>query len=306
MLPRTCSTVRAPGMTAVRPGWSMTQRSANAEVGASPAIAATSRAASRPTWNGTPEKVSPTSKASPCRLKLRWSSAANVVDSSYLPVSSPLASGTRARMPTCARWAAGSSSSSGLARETLGLAPEDVEDDLDGLHPGMLQRGQPLGHGLDRDAVGGDRLLLDEGVEGVVDPLVGVHGRRRAVQLDQVQGVHAQVAPGLVDPRPQVLRRVLLGDEGVGTPADLGGDEGALPAVGQRLLDPLLGPAVAVDVRGVQQGDARVERGVQDPRGVVLGHLSPAAAELPGAQADDGDVGAGAAEGPGLEWSAGG
>ena len=118
-LPRTCSTVRAPGMTVVTPGWSMTQRSANAAVGAFPAIAATSRAAATPTSNGTPAKVSPTSKASPCRLKFRGSSAGKVVDSSYLPVSSPLASGTRARMPTRARCAAGSSCSSGLRRKTL-------------------------------------------------------------------------------------------------------------------------------------------------------------------------------------------
>jgi hypothetical protein len=107
-------------MTVVTPGWSITQRSANADVGtASPAIVATSRAASTPTSNGTPAKVSPTSKASPLRLKFRWSSAGNVVDSSYLPVRSPLARGTRARTPTPARWAAGSSSSSGLRRKTL-------------------------------------------------------------------------------------------------------------------------------------------------------------------------------------------
>src|SRR4051794_32184147 len=115
-----CLTLRAPGMTAVTPGWSMTQRSAKAAVDSSgPAISATSRAAATPTSYGTPEKVSPTSKDSPWRLKFRWSSAANVVDSSYLPVSSPLASGTRARMPTCARCAAGSSCSSGLRRKML-------------------------------------------------------------------------------------------------------------------------------------------------------------------------------------------
>ena len=155
-LPRTCSTLRAPGMTAVTPGWSITQRSANAAVGtSSPAISATSRAAATPTSNGTPAKVSPTSNASPWRLKFRWSSAGNVVDSSYLPVSSPLASGTRARTPTPARPRRGQQL---LQR----LAPEDVEDDLDRLHARVLQRGQPLGDGLHRDAVGGDRAVRDE------------------------------------------------------------------------------------------------------------------------------------------------
>ena len=203
-LPRTCSTLRAPGMTVVTPGWSITQRRANAAVGtSSPAISATSRAAATPTSNGTPAKVSPTSKASPCRLKFRWSSAGNVVDSSYLPVSRPLASGTRARMPTPAALR-------GRQQLLQRLAPEDVEDDLERLDAGALDRAQALGDGLHRDAVGGDRLLGDEGVQGVVDPVVLVGGRRRAVQLHEVEGLDAEVAPGPVDPGPQVLRRVLL------------------------------------------------------------------------------------------------
>lgn len=66
-----------------------------------------------------PEKVSPWSNASPCRLKLRWSSAAKTVSFVYLPDSSPEASGTRATMPTPASRAAGSTSSSGLSRKGL-------------------------------------------------------------------------------------------------------------------------------------------------------------------------------------------
>ena len=156
-------------MTVVTPGWSMTQRRANAAVGtASPAISATSRAAATPTSNGTPAKVSPTSKASPLRLKFRWSSAGNVVDSSYLPVSSPLA---RAPGP-------GRRHRRARGRQQLlqRLAPEDVEDDLERLHAGVLERAQALGDGLHRDAVGGDLLLGDQGVQRVVDPLVLVDG----------------------------------------------------------------------------------------------------------------------------------
>ncbi len=79
-LPRAWSTDRAPGITAVTPGWSMTQRSAS-WAGATPsgARAANSCAAATPVSKSTPENVSPASNASPCRLNVRWSSAAKVV-----------------------------------------------------------------------------------------------------------------------------------------------------------------------------------------------------------------------------------
>src|SRR6185437_5614060 len=86
-------------------------------------------------------------------------------------------------------------------------------------------------------------------------------------------------------------RRVLGGRERVGAPAGLGRDERPLGSGDQRLADPHLGAAVAVDVGGVEQGYPGVERGVEDVgRGVVV-DVPPVAAELPGAQADDADVG---------------
>ena len=123
-------------MTVVTPGWSMTQRRANADVDTSgPAIAATSRAASTPTSKGTPAKVSPTSKDSPCRLKFRWSSAGNVVDSSYFGQQ---AAGQRHP---------GEDADVGLprGREQLlqRLAPEDVEDDLQRLDAGRSSARSP-------------------------------------------------------------------------------------------------------------------------------------------------------------------
>jgi len=66
---RACLAFLAPGITVVTPGCWMIQRKAN-WAGAVPAgaRAANSRAVSTPVSKSTPEKVSPTSNASPWRL----------------------------------------------------------------------------------------------------------------------------------------------------------------------------------------------------------------------------------------------
>jgi hypothetical protein len=57
--------------------------------------------AAKAIWQSTPENVSPTSKDSPWRLKLQWSSGVKMEFAWNFPVSKPLARGTRAIMPTC-------------------------------------------------------------------------------------------------------------------------------------------------------------------------------------------------------------
>ena len=276
-------------MTAVTPGWSMTQRSANAAVG---------RVAG---------DLGDLPGGGDADVEGHAGEGLADVEGLAVAVEVPVVvGGERRRLVVLAGQQAAGQRHPGedadparaAAGQQLlqGLAPEDVEDHLDGLHARVLQGGQPLGDGLHRDAVGGDRLLRDQRVEGVVDPLVGVDRRRRAVQLHQVEGVDAEVAAGPVDPGAQVLGRVLLRLEGVGAPAGLGGDERALRARGERLADALLRAAVAVDVGGVEQGHPGVEGGVQDVGGGVVVDVAPVAAELPGAQADDADVGPGPAE----------
>ena len=198
MLPATWAGLRAPGMTTETPGWSRIQRSANwAIVAPAGSQGIRRRTASRPVAKSTPEKVSPTSKASPCRLYVRWSSSANVVFSSYLPESRPLASGTRAMMPTPAACAAGRTSSSGFRRNAFRMicTRRDVRP---------RDRGQRLGAGLDTDAVRRDAALVDQSVERVEDRVGGVDRRRRAVQLHQVDRVDAEVLPGAVVPGAEV------------------------------------------------------------------------------------------------------
>ena len=73
----------------------------------------------------------------------------------------------------------------------------------------------------------------------------------------------------------------------------------AKPATDERLA-----AAVAVDVGGVEEGDARLARGVEHGERVGLVDVAPVGAELPGAEADDGDGAAGAAEGARLHDAA--
>jgi hypothetical protein len=139
------------------------------------------------------------------------------------------------------------------------LAAEDVEDDLHGGHVRAGDRGQRLGGRLDRDAVGAHPALGDHLVQGVEDLVAVVDLGRRAVQLHQVEGVVAEQLARAVVPPAQVVRGVLVGDVRRGPSAGLGGHhEPVASVVVDEPADQPLGPAVAVDVGGVQEGDARV------------------------------------------------
>ncbi len=149
-------------------------------------------------------------------------------------------------------------------------------------------RRQRLGHGLHRDAVGGDAPLGDERVQGVVHGVVGVDRRGRAVQLDEVEGLDAEVLPRAVRPGAEGVERVRLGHMGVRATAHLRRDRQAMaPALGEQPPDEPFAAPVAVDVGGVQEGHARVDRRVQDRHRAVLGDLSPVRAELPAALSHD-------------------
>ena len=112
--------VLAPGITTVTASAIRIQRSAKAAI---VAPCGTSRrrssTACSATSNGTPEKVSPLSNASPLRLKLRWSSAAKVLAALILPVSRPEARGTRAITATPAARASAKNASAGRWRNRL-------------------------------------------------------------------------------------------------------------------------------------------------------------------------------------------
>ena len=99
--------------------------------------------------------------------------------------------------------------------------PERVEDDLHAGDVRVLHRLQRLLDAFDADAVGGDPALLDHRVEVLEDLRVVVEVGRRAVQLDQVERVDAEVLARPVVPGAEVLGRV-VGHRLLQPPAHLG------------------------------------------------------------------------------------
>src|SRR5688572_15296671 len=85
----------------------------------------------------------------------------------------------------------------------------------------------------------------------------------------------------------------VVGPAWAGAPAELGDGEeiAASPAgLAQELAYEHLAAPRAVDVRGVDERDARVGRRAERVKGALFGHVAPLGpAELPGAKADFGD-----------------
>ncbi len=122
------------------------------------------------------------------------------------------------------------------------------------------------------------------------------HGRRRAVQLDQVQALDAEVAAGPVGPLPEVVEHVVLRHL-LHAPAHLGGDDDPLVRVrGEEAADVLLAAPVAVHVGGVEERHALLGRGLEDLAGRVLGDVAPVRTELPRPESDHGHLSSGPAQ----------
>ena len=190
-----CATVRAPGMTVVTPGRDATQASdaAGSETPSGRA-AASSRAASMPILEVDPRE----------RLAAVERLAVAVVAAVVVSRERRVCGVAAGEEPGRERDAGEDADSGGLCgRQHLveRLEPERIQDDLDARDPRPRDGRQCLSAGLDRDAVGGDRPVRDEGVERVVgrvglDDLAG-----RAVQLHEVEGVDSEVGAGAVGPQ---------------------------------------------------------------------------------------------------------
>ena len=84
-------------------------------------------------------------------------------------------------------------------------------------------------------------------------------------------------------------------------PPGLGGHERPLAtALLQHARDQPLGMAVAVDVGGIDEVQARIERRMQRRHRLVIVHPAPGRADGPGPESDLANGAAGAAEGSGL------
>ena len=183
-------------------------------------------------------------------------------------------------IPTPASLAAGSTCSSGLSRKQLRMICTVAT-------PGLAIAAQRLGARLDRDAVGCDPPIRDHLVERLED---------RVVLVDLVGGQWSWTRSIVSTPRLRA-RAVVPGQEGLAVvvlghlldaPAHLRGH--GQPAPGwraQQLAAELLAAPVAVDVGGVEEGDARLDGGVEGRARVVGVDLAPVGAELPGPEPND-------------------
>jgi len=110
------------------------------------------------------------------------------------------------------------------------------------------------------------------------------------VQLDEIDLLDTEIGARAIVPLQEalavvVLRQLLHPAPHLGRDQQLGMAPVQLPAE-------LLASPVAVDVRGVEEGDPLLDGGVERLAGVVGGDRPPVGAELPGAQADNADAAA--------------
>ncbi|SNY46838.1 hypothetical protein SAMN05421748_10815 [Paractinoplanes atraurantiacus] len=128
--------------------------------------------------------------------------------------------------------------------------------------------------------------------------LLQVGARIEAVDLVEVDVVGAQAAQGVLDRRHDPAAGGALPVRVVAhRPAELGGDHDAVAAALQGLADDLLGFAVRVDVRRVDEVDAGVQGLVHDADGLVVVGIADAGglAEHHGAERVGADLDAGPA-----------
>ena len=154
-----------------------------------------SSTARRPVSKSTPAKVSPRSNASPCRLKFRWSSFANLLSRVILPDNIPDASGTRARMPTLRFCASAKNNSAGRCRKMLKMiCTVCTLGEFDG-----LERFLDLFHA---HAVMPQFAGFHQVVEDAENfrPVINLRGR--TMQLQQVNRVRVQILQAALDPTP--------------------------------------------------------------------------------------------------------
>jgi hypothetical protein len=135
---------------------------------------------------------------------------------------------------------------------------------------------------------------LDETLDGAGDVL-DRHLRVDAVLVEQIDGVGAEPAQRAIDGVADVVG--VAGQPGLAAlvverEAELGGDDDLVAHGGEGFADKLLVDERAVDLGGVEEGDAAVDRGAQqvDHLGAVAGVRAEALARAHAAEAERGHL----------------
>ena len=194
-------------------------------------------------------------------------------------MSNPLASGTRARIPTCFCLACGKKASGGAL-------PEAVEDDLHRLNIGILNRLKGLFDLLNTDSVVADLAGLDQVVEDCKHFRAGIKLGGRAMKLKKIKSFAGEIAQTVFDPRRKILAAVSCNRLArKRRPALVATIISSLPAL-LELCDEALASAIAIDIRGVEEIDSGIDGLVQSRQRILVRNMAPGAANRPRAKAD--------------------
>jgi hypothetical protein len=97
------------------------------------------------------------------------------------------------------------------------LTPKDIQNYLNAGESRLIECRKCFVAGLNRDTIGSDDLLIDQPIEGVIDAFVGIDRRRRAVQLNEIYDIYIEIPSAAVEPCPEVLEVVGLGNVWIGS-----------------------------------------------------------------------------------------
>jgi predicted transcriptional regulator len=151
----------------------------------------------------------------------------------------------------------------------------------------MADRGERLVHAFHADPVVPDLAGRHQIIEDAVDAGVAEHRRGRTVKLQQIDGLHFEVAQASIDPVREVRAAVAVRRLRRQAPARLRRHvdrlAGAFPPQPRYQA---LAAAIAVDVCRVDEIHAAVDRGVERPHRLLVVHRAPGAADGPGAKTD--------------------
>src|SRR5690625_4567653 len=134
-----------------------------------------------------------------------------------------------------------------------------VEDDVYARTARVLDLLPRLLHLLDADAVVENLPLGHEVVERSEHLRHVIHVSRRAVKLQQVDGLTVEIPEASLDEWLQVRFRIGLGHVRVEPPTRLGGDAD-IRKIAAQLSDKTFATAIAIDIGRVEEVDAQLRR----------------------------------------------
>src|SRR6266700_7467947 len=145
----------------------------------------------------------------------------------------------------------------------LWLEPEQVEDELHTLNVRVADGFERLVHPLYTHPIIADFALLHQVIKDAKDLGHVVDFRRWSMQLQQIEGLHLQVAQAALNKSGQVLAHVPLGCMGVEPPSHFCSNNELRAARFAHLCDQLLGMPIAIDVSGIDEVDSEIDGPVE-------------------------------------------